>query len=190
MNIDWIEGATHYGIGDDCPVFFRNIIKGESYEFKNVYSSGIMADWLECTGYIDIQNGLVERPKKQGVWDGVCIPPIDSECKVVEGLARWEHSGMSDWIGRNVKVKSTFINNIGQQIASVESDNSECACFIVECLRPIKTAEQLAEEEREKEAIELYLTMQPASNSKAWDNIGDYARDRYRLAISSGYRKQ
>lgn len=58
------------------------------------------------------------------------------------------------------------------------------------CFRPIRTAEQLAEEEREKEAIDLYLTMQPASNSKAWDNIGDYARDMYRLAISSGYRKQ
>lgn len=90
---------------------------------------------------------IEERPKKQEAWDGVCIPPIDSECKVVEGPALWENSGVSDWIGRNVKVKSTFTNNIGQQIASVESDNAECACFIVECLRPIKTAEQLAEEE-------------------------------------------
>lgn len=150
MNIDWSkapEDATHAGNSPyekGVVTWFKGISDPTSRNY--FMNEGSMNAWAISSENLSAWH-LIERPKKQEAWDGVCIPHIDSECKVVEGPALWEHSGMSDWIGRNVKVKSTFINNIGQQIASVESDNSECACFIVECLRPIKTAEQLAEEE-------------------------------------------
>lgn len=178
MNIDWSkapEDATHKDPDTDC--FYKLV--------KDVWHL-ICADGESCVS-ASLYNGetkpsdLIERPKKQEAWDGVCIPPIDSECKVVEGPALWEHSGMSDWIGRNVKVKSTFINNIGQQIASVESDNSECACFIVECLRPIKTAEQLAEEEREDAANKMF---------QRFGGIGGLTKKQCIWVISEGYRKQ
>ena len=157
-------------------------IYGQKYlidEISTDYEPGFAGVTIKM--YPVYQAKSPERPKKQEAWDGVCIPPIDSECKVVEGPALWEHSGMSDWIGRNVKVKSTFINNIGQQIASVESDNSECACFIVECLRQIKTAEQLAEEEREDAANKMF---------QRFGGIGGLTKKQCIWVISEGYRKQ
>lgn len=133
MNIDWIEGATHYGIGDDCPVFFRNIIKGESYEFKNVYSSGIMAGWLKCTGYIDIPNGLVERPKKQEAWGGEGRPPIGIECEVKFNDV-WSIC------------KTLAYHQVSDTAVAVHFLDGSNSLFWCATFRPIKTAEQLAEE--------------------------------------------
>lgn len=165
MNIDWSkapEGATHAGSFKGKFSCWYKLGSGWAWE----YMSGLSFSWEKVSGNLPASD-LIERPKKQEAWDGVCILTIDSECKVVEGPALWEHSGMSDWIGRNVKVKSTFTNNIGQQIASVESDNAECACFIVECLRPIKTAEQLAEEERKSQLEVMHkIYMEGASEHK------------------------
>lgn len=167
MNIDWSkapEDATHAGTTTrlQIPVFYKDIREAK---YSYWYADG--DGWREDVTGNPACAPLIERPKKQEAWNGVCIPPIDLECKVVEAPALWEHSGMSDWIGRNVKVKSTFINNIGQQIASVESDNSECACFIVECLRPIKTAEQLADEERKSQLEFMHkIYMEGASEHK------------------------
>lgn len=146
MNIDWIEGATHYGIGDDCPVFFRNIIKGESYEFKNVYSSGIMADWLECTGYIDIKNGLVERPKKQVVWDGVGLPPVGVICEHEPYEMRNEPHKVEIIAHKKTSLDVAVFWDKDQQLVSYSSYHS---------FRPIKTAEQLAEEERKSQILDM-----------------------------------
>ena len=139
MNIDWIEGATHYGIGDDCPVFFRNIIKGESYEFKNVYSSGIMADWMECTGYIDIPNGLVERPKKQGVWDGVGLPPVNCFCETLDEDA-------DCWVKVEIYAHTEFMG----ETHACAKNGTDMFYGLAHEFRAIKTPEQLAAEERER----------------------------------------
>lgn len=139
MNIDWIEGATHYGIGDDCPVFFRNIIKGESYEFKNVYSSGIMADWLECTGYIDIQNSLVERPKKQESWGGEGLPPVNCFCETLDEDA-------DCWVKVEIYAHTEFMG----ETHACAKNGTDMFYGLAHEFRAIKTAEQMEEEERER----------------------------------------
>ena len=106
------------------------------------------------------------------------MPPVGAKCEV-------DHGGGVFW-----DIVTIIAHHGEKAIYEDPHGNHQYLWGLTGNFRPIKTAEQLAEEEREKEAIELYLAMQPASNSKAWDNIGDYARDRYRLAISSGYRKQ
>ena len=156
MNIDWIEGATHYGIGDDCPVFFRNIIKGESYEFKNVYSSGIMADWMECTGYIDIPNGLVERPKKQGVWDGVGLPPVNCFCETLDEDA-------DCWVKVEIYAHTEFM---GESHACAKN-GTDMFYGLAHDFRPIKTAEQLAEEEKVAAIAEMRAVLMAASDRKS-----------------------
>ena len=182
MNIDWSkapEGATHCLSGRD---FFKLDGDGRVILFIN----GSTHNTLNHIGDF-LSSSIVERPKKQEVWDGVCIPTVGMECEVFEGPALWRNSGMSDWVGRKVKVKSTFINNIGQKIASVESDNGECACFIVECLRPIKTAEKLAEEEKVAAIAEMQAVVMAASGCTV-STISEI------LAIvalyEAGYRKQ
>lgn len=180
MNIDWIkapEDATHYAEVDSSRVCWY-MVKSES-EYAYAYQDeGFSCErWTEICGSPG-HKPLIERPKKQDVWGGVGLPPI--------GMASCEYLGAhkyDEWTVVNIFAHygHTVFVDFGDGWRA-EKDSSR--------FRPIKTAEQLEEEEREKEAIELYLTMQPASNSKAWDNIGDYARDRYRLAISSGYRKK
>ena len=156
MNIDWIEGATHYGIGDDCPVFFRNIIKGESYEFKNVYSSGIMADWLECTGYIDIQNGLVERPKKQEAWDVEGLPPVNCFCETLD-------DDVDCWVKVEIYAHTEFR---GDTYACAKNE-TDMFYGLAHEFRPIKTAEQLAEEERKSQLEVMHkIYMEGASEHK------------------------
>lgn len=170
MNIDWIEGATHYGIGDDCSVFFRNIIKGESYEFKNVYSSGIMADWLECTGYIDIPNGLVERPKKQEAWDGDGLPPVNCFCETLDDDADF-------WVKVEIYAHTEFK---GDTYACAKNE-TDMFYGLAHEFRPIKTAEQLADEEREDAANKMF---------KRFGGIGGLTKKQCIWVISEGYRKQ
>ena len=176
MNIDWIEGATHYGIGDDCPVFFRNIIKGESYEFKNVYSSGIMADWMECTGYIDIPNGLVERPKKQGVWDGVGLPPVNCFCETLDEDA-------DCWVKVEIYAHTEFM---GESHACAKN-GTDMFYGLAHDFRPIKTAEQLAEEEKVAAIAEMRAVLMAASDRKSVTLVECIAT----VALyEAGYRKQ
>ena len=179
MNIDWIEGATHYGIGDDCPVFFRNIIKGESYEFKNVYSSGIMADWMECTGYIDIPNGLVERPKKQGVWDGEGLPPVNCFCETFDEDANC-------W----VKVEIYAHTELMGETHACAKNGTDMFYGLAHEFRPIKTPEQLAAEERERtRKIGVAQMMEHIYFSLPKELWGESEPACYML-YDAGYRKQ
>lgn len=175
MNIDWIEGVTHYGIGDDCPVFFRNIIKGESYEFKNVYSSGIMANWMKCTGYTDIPKDLIERPKKQEAWDGEGLPPVG-----LDVLAKVDFKKAPPYTIINLTEIGIDVQNSmpSFQKAKVLYASEKYVILLargVECMAPrscvefekIKTAEQLAEEERKSQLGVMHkIYMEGASEHK------------------------
>lgn len=179
MNIDWIEGATHYGIGDDCPVFFRNIIKGESYEFKNVYSSGIMADWLECTGYIDIQNGLVERPKKQEAWDGEGLPPVNCFCEALDEYA-------DSWVKVEIYAHTEFMG----ETHACAKNGTDMFYGLAHEFRAIKTAEQMEEEERERtRKIGVAQMMEHIHFSLPKELWGECEPACYAL-YEAGYRKQ
>lgn len=177
MNIDWIEDATHYGIGDDCHVFFRDMIKGESYEFKNVYSSGIMSNWLKCTGYTDIPKDLIERPKKQDVWGGVGLPPIGmASCKYL-GAHKYD-----EWTVVNIFAHygHTVFVDFGDGWRA-EKDSSR--------FRPIKTAEQLEEEEKKK-AIDDMQRIYEESMLDYSSRLGHASRPAIKALYEAGYRKQ
>ena len=56
--------------------------------------------------------------------------------------------------------------------------------------RPARTAEQVAAEERDKAAKELYMTINWDSKPGTWENLLQARRDDYRKAIDAGYRKE
>lgn len=179
MNIDWIEGATHYGIGDDCPVFFRNIIKGESYEFKNVYSSGIMANWMKCTGYIDIPNGLVERPKKQEAWCGEGLPPVNCFCETLDEDA-------DCWVKVEIYAHTEFMG----EAHACAKNGTDMFYGLAHEFRAIKTPEQLAAEERERTRnIGVAQMMEHIHFSLPKELWGECEPACYAL-YEAGYRKQ
>lgn len=192
MNIDWSkapEDSTHAGNSPyekGVVTWFKGISDPASRNY--FMNEGSMNAWAISSENLSAWD-LIERPKKQEAWDGEGLPPVGLDVEIKRGNCTWIDG--DEWqIGKTATVMASFLNSRDIEMASVQFPGGHCECILARCLSPIRTAEQLAEEEREKEAIELYLTMQPASNSKAWDNIGGCARDRYRLAISSGYRKQ
>jgi hypothetical protein len=82
-------------------------------------------------------------------WNGEGLPPVGCECEVFNSGAVWRDS-MESWQGRRVRVRGKHLNQLGQTIVTVEDPEGACACFITECLRPLRTPEQLAAEAREK----------------------------------------
>ena len=97
---------------------------------------------------------LVTKPTKpwSGPEDG--LPPVGTACEVIEGPAHWGGE-CTEWIGVAVTVRATFTNKINQGIVAVERFGGFCDCFIVECLAPAKTPEQLAADKRETAIREL-----------------------------------
>lgn len=86
--------------------------------------------------------------------------PINAECKIVQ--PEWNGDGLppvgsylevhdqEDWRGKRAKVIHNFESQIGDDMVVVESDeDSSCACFNIFSLRPIRTPEQIAAEDRE-----------------------------------------
>lgn len=132
MNIDWSkapEYATHKDPETDC--FYKLV--------KDVWHL-IYSDAESCVS-TSLYNGetkpsdLIERPKKQEVWNGEGLPPVGTVCDM--------HIDDFGWITGTVVVhidldEPTAVAHNGEEVFHGNASD----------FRPIKTAEQLAEEER------------------------------------------
>ena len=132
MNIDWSkapEGATHKDPDTDC---FYKIVKdvwhliygdGESFVSASIYNGETKP------------SDLIERPNKQEAWGGEGLPPVGTVCDM--------HIDDFGWITGTVVVhidldEPTAVAHNGEEVFHGNASD----------FRPIKTAEQLAEEER------------------------------------------
>ena len=108
-------------------------------------------------------------------------PELSETVEVIKGPAEWsdEQIGM---IGRKGKVRSIFKNDCDQKIVAIELSSGECKCFIIECIKPVRTAEQEAAEEREKAIADM---MQHGVD--AGDATIEYS---CAALYDAGYRKQ
>ena len=131
MNIDWSkapEYATHKDPDTDC--FYRLV--------KDVWHL-IYADGESCVS-ASLYNGetkpsdLIERPKKQEAWDGSGKPPIGIECEVRCNDV-WSIC------------KTLAYHQVSDTAVAVHFLDGSNSLFWCATFRPIKTAEQLAEEE-------------------------------------------
>lgn len=132
MNIDWSkapEDATHKDPDTDC---FYKIVKdvwhliygdGESFVSASIYNGETKP------------SDLIERPNKQEAWGGEGLPPVGTVCDM--------HIDDFGWITGTVVVhidldEPTAVAHNGEEVFHGNASD----------FRPIKTAEQLAEEER------------------------------------------
>ena len=146
MNIDWSkapEDATHYSPGtDDYSSCWVKWVGSELHGWLVRFDTS----WSRLVAQEKDHNQIsmhVERPKKQESWDGRGLPPVGAQCE-----AELYHGGV--WIEGFVAYygKAHFIFESNQLTVGVEiSGKIRTSAF-----RPIKTAEQLAGEEK-KEAI-------------------------------------
>ena len=171
INIDWSyapSGATHFHKGD---IMYR----------PHWRKSGFYCDLgLEAFGWIKDTypspiSECIERPKKQEAWGGVGLPPI--------GMASCEYLGAHkyyEWTVVNIFAHygHTVFVDFGDGWRA-EKDSSR--------FRPIKTAEQLAEEEK----VAAIAEMQAVVMAESGCTVSTISECLAIVALyEAGYRKQ
>lgn len=172
IDIDWSKAPT----GAVCAMvanFSSSAVKPGDVEFPE--SEHV----AECFAVGPNSWTRVERPS---VWDGSGLPPVGVECEVTKGeRVDWSASDES-LIGQNVTVKAIFRNALDQGIASVERNDGRCECILADLLKPVKTPEQLAAEQREKVIREIM-------HDSTLKGAGWICYDAAAALYDAGYRK-
>lgn len=87
-------------------------------------------------------------------WDGAGLPPVGLDVEIKRGNCTWIDG--DEWqIGKTATVMASFLNSRDIEMASVQFPGGHCECILARCLSPIRTAEQVASEEREKAINEM-----------------------------------
>lgn len=176
MNIDWSkapEDATHAGTttGHQIPVFYKDI-REDKYSY--LYDDG--GGWREDAIGHPSSTPLIERPKKQDAWDGNGKPPIGIECEVRINDA-WRIC------------KTLAYHQVSDTAVAVHFLDGSNSLFWCGTFRPIKTAEQLAEEEK-KQAIDEMQRIYEESMLDYSSRLGHASRPAIKDLYEAGYRKQ
>lgn len=110
-------------------------------------------------------------------WSGEGLPPAGTVCEYQNSLGSW------------FQVEITAIAKKGICFIQTERDGENYACQVSSKFRLIRTPEQKAEEEREKEAIELFCTINWNGGETEWGQTSERRKADYYKAIDAGYRK-
>lgn len=176
MNIDWSkapEDATHAGTTTrlQIPVFYKNI-REDKYSYWHADGDGWREDAIgnpACTP-------LIERPKKQEAldWDG--LQPVNCFCETLDEDA-------DCWVKVEIYAHTEFM---GESHACAKN-GTDMFYGLAHDFRPIKTAEQLAEEEKVAAIAEMRAVLMAASDRKSVTLVECLAT----VALyEAGYRKQ
>ena len=172
MNIDWSkapEDATHVGTKQVPGVTCWYKLKEGVFYFWYCTNDDLDFDgWAESKGD-PIHTPLIERPKKQEAWNGEGLPPVGTVCDM--------HIDDFGWITGTVVVHIDL-----DEPAAVAHNGEEVFHGNASDFRPIKTADQVAAEEREKAISDM---MEVTS-----DGISCIGQDDALALYKAGYRKQ
>ena len=173
MNIDWSkapEDASHAG---NSP-YEKGVItwfKGISDPASRNYfmNEGSMNAWAISSENLSAWD-LIELPKKQEAW-GWGLPPVNCLCETFDVDANC-------WVRVEIYAHTELM---GETYACAKN-GTDMFYGLAREFRPIKTAEQVAAEEREKAIEEMIRTT----------SDGITCMDRYdaELLYKAGYRKQ
>lgn len=176
MNIDWNkapEDATHFDASNFRINSFMKFDGNQWFYWPVDTSDPTWCQW--GNNIAQIIKGMIERPKKQEVWGGVGLPPI--------GMASCEYLGAhkyDEWTVVNIFAHygHTVFVDFGDGWRA-EKDSSR--------FRPIKTAEQLAEEEKVAAIAEMQAVVMAASGC----TVATISECLATVALyEAGYRKQ
>lgn len=137
--------------------------------FSFVGREGWAIDQISC---------ITTRQKSE--WTGEGLPHAGDNIEIHKGPASWD--SQKEWLGLQARVVHVFKNQLDQDIVAVEAGSGECACFIAECLRPIRTPWQIAAEERGNEVNRILDAMPP-------DVISGHTGAIVEWLLMNGYRK-
>lgn len=179
MNIDWSkapEDATYYSPGtDDYSSCWVKWVGSELHGWLVRFDTS----WSRLVAQEKDHHQIsmhVERPKKQEAWNGSGKPPIGIECEV----------RCNDvW---NI-CKTLAYHQVSDTAVAVHFLDGSNSLFWCGTFRPIKTAEQLAEEEK-KQAIDDMQRIYEESMLDYSSRLGHASRPAIKALYEAGYRKQ
>ena len=121
------------------------------------------------------------RAERIPVWNGEGLPPVGLDVEIKRGNCTWIDG--DEWqIGKTATVMASFLNSRDIEMASVQFPGGHCECILARCLSPVRTAEQVAAEEREKAIKDM---MEVTS-----DGISCIGQDDALALYKAGYRKE
>lgn len=173
MNIDWSkapEDATHAGSFKGKFSCWYKLGSGWAWE----YMSGLSFSWEKVSGNLPASD-LIERPKKQEAW-GWGLPPVNCFCETLDEDA-------DCWVKVEIYAHTEFMG----ETHACAKNGTDMFFGLAHEFRPIKTAEQLAEQEKVTAIAEMQSVVMAASGCMV-STISEC------LAIvalyEAGYRKQ
>lgn len=167
--IDWSkapEGTTHYVVGSINP--FEKRVGDDWFYYvggtwSRVYGKG--DDRIASSSL-----AVVLRPATPS-WSGEGLPPVGIDIEVLHELY--------GWIGARV---------VGQDgEAAIVRTNDGYAGVFQHQIRPIRTPEQIAADERDKAAHELFRSAWPETHS--WGDLSPHWQEAFYRLADAGYRK-
>lgn len=122
------------------------------------------------------------RAERIPVWNGEGLPPAGLDVEIKRGNCTWIDG--DEWqIGKTATVMASFLNSRDIEMASVQFPGGHCECILARCLSTIRTAEQVAAEDREKAVFEIaHILIDNRNGSSEYHQAG--------LIYDAGYHKQ
>lgn len=140
--IDWSkapEGATHWDSGTDkVPASWMKLEAGDWF-FWSTYT-GVIGGWVPCGDGKGISSRAVQRPEL-ATWNGTGLPPAGCEIEYRSPSRGWRPG---EYIGQF----------IGQMVIGCRETGVIGYCP-TEGVRPVRTPEQIAADERVKAVAEM-----------------------------------
>lgn len=189
MSIDWSkapEGATHWE--PTGPEFNEGWMKKEG---NGWFFWGLGAEW-KYGGDVSAEREATFEARPQESWDGQGLPPVGTVCEFAGGTYSPEDPFDNDLReGDRVTIIAHFKDGDLDLAAftfnpQVRNPNRGAACVeqgAYGCFRPLRTPEQIAAEEREKECDRIFAIL---SSVEREGNRSDMAEALY----DAGYRRQ
>ena len=121
-------------------------------------------------------------------WDGVSLPPKGI---AVEVRFACEKIG-SEWPWHSGVVVASGPQPDGGVMVAVEANGFTIALRVTsDFIRPARTAEQVAAEERDNTAFSLFCSLTPwlPDQKKTWGNMSEIAKKGYLSTIDAGWQK-
>jgi hypothetical protein len=111
--------------------------------------------WLkkDSDDYTVYLNPSKQKQEWSGPQDG--LPPVGVQVEIRNTKNRDCSPGSEDLFGKSVAVMAVFRNMHDYEIVAVEGDDGGCYCFRADMCFPVRTAEQLAAEQRETAIREI-----------------------------------
>ena len=171
---------TPNGCISESRKFLPGIFLNERHE-EDGYPLVTRAEWQAAVDALNAPK-VVE-------WDEVGLPPVGLDVEIKRGNCTWLDG--DEWqIGKTATVMASFLNSRDIEMASVQFPGGHCECILARCLSPIRTAEQVAAEEREKARTEVLNAMTKVKNEYEPEALWKFRLKVVGEMLDMGYRKE